>query len=273
MNERLFPRDTETLPPIQPGEVVRQTPNFQIVTDYKLGLEGQKSGERFFIEPLTRDGEIMLGKAAKAHNIYNFNLRPHPYNPPGGDVVVPALQADYIPTNASPLLHGDIQIPEPGKGTIPSPDRMEACLAQQAQSNTRYPHTVYTFADNLLSEHRMPNPVTRDLRLLQAIYLDDIPDRIIHSPDDNPYYKVRKGFWIGVVHDLDQGLETEEFTDPTIVERINSFLTTYGSGTGFLYAKHLTTQEDIIALNGLIDKIWKTYGNEGIKIASSEFKN
>ncbi len=147
---------------------------------------------------------------------------------------------------------GKVQIPESGKDTIPSPDRMEECIARKRFGD-------YTFADDLPPEYGIPNPITRQLRLLQTTHLDEIPSRVLHSADENSYYKVRKGWWILVLRRMRWGVERQEFTDSELLEEIQRFREKYTSKE-FSSSHHLTTGEDIGAANNLIDRIWSMYG-------------
>lgn len=242
-------KDKDPLPPIVPGEVLRRTPNLQVVTDYKPGLEGQRAGERFFIEPFTSDAEAMLAKAAAVHNIYNFIIRRHPGR--FGDFT-PCLRADYIPGNVDVLLKGEVKIPELGKDTIPSPDRMEECIAKN-------PYGAYTFSDELPVNFGVPNPYTRRLRVHQARYLDDVPERIIHSTDTNRWYKVRTAWWTVLFTTIERGLISGEFTDEALIAHIQEFKAKY-KREEFFRPNNLTTAEDIAAANALIDRIWEAHG-------------
>jgi hypothetical protein len=250
MSERLLHLDGQPLPPIEPGEVLRRTPNFWVVTDYKPGLEGQRGGERFYIEPSSRAGEDMLESAAVAHNIYNFDLRSREYR--RGVYVSPSLRADYIPGNIPVLLQGEVKIPEPGKDTIPSPDRMEACIARDRFGD-------YTFADDLPRDFGVPNPHVRQLRVLQATHSDETPEEVVHSSDNNRWYKVRTGWWITMLDTIQNALARSEIADAALLEAIEPFMAKY-SDREFLRAEHLTTAEDIAAANALIDRIWEAHG-------------
>ncbi|OGH02569.1 MAG: hypothetical protein A2798_02935 [Candidatus Levybacteria bacterium RIFCSPHIGHO2_01_FULL_37_17] len=133
------PLKESLLPRFEAGRVVRQTTHFRVVMDYKPGLEKTEAGERFFIEPLSDKAEIMLGLAALAHNVgvNNFNFREVAV----GDIKTlrKSLRADFIAVNVASLFLGVTEIPKEGADTIPSPKRMEECLAS-------HPDT-YTFSD------------------------------------------------------------------------------------------------------------------------------
>ena len=235
----------DPLPPINPGEIIRKTPNFQVVTDYKPGLEDKRSGERFFLEPLTRRGAAMLLIASKAHDIYNFNHRPVE------GYVFPCLRADYIRANIPVLLKGEVQIPKLGEDTIPSPDRIEECIMKG--------NMIYTFADNLPEGFGTSNPNTRQLRMLQMADKDTIPNEIIHSNYPDKHYKVRKNWWYEVLISIDLGIEDGEFTDPELIKEMHTFQKKYQTKE-FFDPNNLTTSENIQEVNALIDKIWETYG-------------
>jgi len=237
------------LPDILAGEIVLKTPNLRVVTDYKPGLEGQREGASFFIEPLNSSGEASLLTAAVAHNFFTFNLRPVlPHWIPGEYFVYPCLQVDYSPENLPPLFQGAVLIPEQGKSTVPSPQRMETCITQ-----IKYGH--YTFADDLPENHGVSNPYTRRLRLMQTTSADEIPDAIVHSDGPNPWYKIRTAWWFGVVARLDLGVESGEFSDPGIIEEIQAFGIKYHDlGT------RTRTAEDIAEANRIITLVWNKYG-------------
>lgn len=245
MLERLLQIEHEPLPPIRAGEIIRKTSNFQVVTDYKPGLEGKREGERFFLEPLTRNGAHMLWSASKAHNIYNINHRRV------GEYTFPCLRADYIKPNVNVLLKGEVQIPKSEEDTIPSPDRMEECLMKR--------NAIYSFADNLSEDFGISNPNTRQLRMLQMADKDNIPNEIVHSNSDDSYYKVRKNWWYGVLLSMLSGIEEGEFKDPELIKEMDTFHNKFW-GREFFDANHLTTSKDIQEVNILLEKIWETYG-------------
>lgn len=244
------------LPEIVSGLVVYETPHYQVVTDYKPGLEGIKEGERFFIHPIRSEGMSMLLKAAMAHNIFNFNLRPvWPHYIEGKFFVYPCLRADYIPENVPILFRGVVEIPKPGEDTIPSPNRMERCIAL---APSKHSEMHYTFADDLPPKYGIENYWTRDVRLLQTTHSDEIPAEVLHSADPNPYFKVRKGWWASFMASLENGLEYEEWTDPTLTQDIKGFIKSYRE-RGFFSSRHLTTKADIDTVNNLANLIWEQY--------------
>ncbi len=118
--------EAEHLPQFIPGHVVRNTPNYQVVTDYKPGMEGNPKGWRFYIVPKTDDAERMLHQAADVHNIHNFV--PRQVVDADKTVERQALRADFIEENLQPLFQGKTEKPGEGEDTIPSPDRLEDCL-------------------------------------------------------------------------------------------------------------------------------------------------
>lgn len=124
------------LPDFYPGCVVKETANYRVVTDWKPGLENQPDGERFFIEPKTDAGEEMLFSAAQAHNIPNFNPRTVL------DSKRLCLRCDFSMENLGPIFFRETIVPEVGKDSVPSPDRMEECLEQG--------HKEYSFEDWVL---------------------------------------------------------------------------------------------------------------------------
>ncbi len=127
-----------SLPDFTNGTIVKETIHFRVVMGFKPGLEGQPDGARFFIEPLDDDAESMLKLAAKAHHIPNFNQRE--VRTLNESKPRECLRADFIADNLPALLHGHIDIPTEGSDSVPSPDRMEACLKLHP--------TGYTFSDS-----------------------------------------------------------------------------------------------------------------------------
>ncbi len=123
METRVDPLD---LPPFSAGSIIRSTHNFRVVMGYKPGMEGQKTGERFFIEPLSDKAEKMLELAAAAHNVPNITNRPVHLD--DQVQIRKSLRADFITENLPALIAGLTEIPTEGIDTIPSPDRMEECL-------------------------------------------------------------------------------------------------------------------------------------------------
>ncbi|MBI4036501.1 hypothetical protein HY386_01310 [Candidatus Daviesbacteria bacterium] len=126
------------LPAFTPGGILRETPHFKIVMDWKLGMERQPGGERFFIEPKDEGALRMLQLAARVHRINNFNNRT--VQTSQGEKEFPSLRANFSMENLPTLLLGVVEIPEDDEDTIPSPDRMEGCL--------RLHPDEYTFSDN-----------------------------------------------------------------------------------------------------------------------------
>lgn len=248
MHERVLPDGS--LPEIVPGAELLVTPNYRVVTDYKPGLEGQRAGERFFIEPRTGQGYSVLLKAAIAHNIYNFNHRPIPGIRNTGADLIPSLRADYSRENLPAIFDGVVEIPQPGEDTIPPPQRMEACMANGRE---------YTFADGLSPTHGIPNPHTRHLRLLQATFKDEPPTKVIHSNDPDSYYKVRKNWWVVLMASLEVGLDDGEFSDLETAQLIEQFFGKFRTRT-FMSPDNLTTLDDIAVANRLITTIWGKYG-------------
>ncbi|EKD57511.1 MAG: hypothetical protein ACD_57C00259G0005 [uncultured bacterium] len=117
--------------------MVKETANYRVIMDWKPGLEDQPEGERFYIEPKTDKAEAMLISAAMAHNIPNFDTR---------NVVTKnkvrarqCLRTDFIVENLRPIFFKETIVPEEGKDSVPSPDRMEECLDLN--------RTEYTFED------------------------------------------------------------------------------------------------------------------------------
>lgn len=252
MVERIIATNTETglMPEIIPGAELLITPNYRVVTDYKPELEGERTGERFFLEPRTSQGLTMLLEAAKAHNIYNFNHRSISGVRSEGLDLIPCLRADYSAENIPALFTDVTEIPKAGEDTIPSPARMEVCLVKKGD---------YTFADDLPANYAIPNPTTRHLRLLQTLFKDEIPSYIVHSGDSDSYYKVRKNWWNGVCLSLDAGLDYE-FKDLDIQQHIEKFLNKYYN-LEFGHPDNLTTSQNIAEANRLISQIWEKYGS------------
>lgn len=253
MKEKSRSQDGEKLRPIKPGEVIRETPNFRVVTDYKPGLEGKRKGERFYIEPLSESGIATLMYAAAAHNIYNFDHRPVHGIRRDGVSVVPCLRADYIWENAVVLVRGDVRIPKKDEDSVPSPDRMEEVIAKGI--------TIYTFQDDIPLGHQIKNPVARKLRVLQKTYKDEIPRDTVHSSDPDSYYKARKGWWRKVLLWIDVGIKTTEFKNPALLNKIREFKQDYAESDFFDTTERRTTKKDIRRANEILDEIWYVYGN------------
>lgn len=122
-------------PEFVPGKTILETRlgQYRVVTDFKPNTKHTELDRRFFIEPLTDDAERMLELAAGKHNIqdYQFNLR----NVPGEKETKlrRCVRADFIPENLPALLAGQVVKPEQGKDSVPSPERMEACLLKHPQ--------------------------------------------------------------------------------------------------------------------------------------------
>lgn len=247
---------TGLLPPeITPGEIVLQTPHYQVVTDFKPGMEGDPKGNRFFLMA-REDSNILISlllDSAMAHNIYNFNFIPVVTNDRLS--FVPAVRADYIPENIPTLLEGFVEIPKSvdlADHTIPSPDRLEACLDDYLllDPENQPSRPEYTFKTG--EPNNIPDPATRGLRLMYHLYSDEIPDRIIHSGSENRYFKVTKIWFVGVTHFLHKGLRSGEFSDPEVIPLIHEFIDFFRTE----YSKRrLTKPEDIERTNELIKKI------------------
>ena len=237
------------LPEMTPGEIVHQTEHYCVVTDFKPGMEGDPNGARFFIELRDESKSVwMLFEAAKAHNIYNFNIRP--VSIPWGIVYLPSLRADYIPNNIHPLIEGRVEIPVSPRvedHTIPSPDRMETCLKRIPPSG----HLEYTFVDGEV--YQIPDPMTRQLRLLLNVFSDEIPSEEIHGNSAHRYFKVRRNWFHRVVGAMEMGIRTGEFKDSELVSALKEFL--YYIVSDEFRKKPLTTKDDIEWANSLIRKI------------------
>ncbi|OGH11389.1 MAG: hypothetical protein A3B38_01000 [Candidatus Levybacteria bacterium RIFCSPLOWO2_01_FULL_36_13] len=122
------------LPSFTKGAIVKETPNYRVVMDYKPGDEGKASGQRFFIEPLSDEAERMLALAALKHNVLNINYREIEVRKV--KALRKSLRADFIAENLPSLLFGVTQAPEEGADTIPSPERMEECLNSHPETYT-----------------------------------------------------------------------------------------------------------------------------------------
>lgn len=233
---------------ITPGEIVHQTPNYQIITDFKPGLECRPEGARFFITPRSNTGAVdVLFEAAMAHNLYTFTTRA--IDTPSGTEYVPALRADYISENIPPLFFGRVDIPTSHAledHTIPSPDRMEACINKFLPVSP-----FYSMVDG--EPITVPDPKTRQLRLLMNAYSDEIPEELIESTSSNRYFKSRKNWFMAVVHALNSGIKSGEFQNQQLVGTINYFLNyTYSDQ---FREKKLITPTDIYLANSVIANI------------------
>jgi hypothetical protein len=235
--------DKNPLPSIVPSEVLKQTRNYQIVTDYYPAVGSSEMRPAFFIDPMTEKGMGVLGKAAVAHNYFRFVIRPTPVGSDRHRQFQPALLVEYESSSLPPLFQGRVEIPEAGAFTIPSPDRMEQCI----------PEGNYSFSDG--EPMSIPNPYSRRLKMLQGMYLDDIPDEIIHSTADNPYNKVRKGWWLLSIRALNNALRVNEVGDINLVARAEALSSKYSE---FIRSSRVTTEQDIAAVNEIIDQIWNS---------------
>lgn len=126
------------LPPFIPGGVVRTTNHFRVVMDYKSGFEydfgedetDKTPKKRFYIEPLSDDAQEMLGLASEMHGFSGDGFRERPVTVGDETRERLCLRADFTVDNLPSLLLGIVEIPDPyeGRYTIPSLERMEACL-------------------------------------------------------------------------------------------------------------------------------------------------
>ncbi len=233
--------DKNPLPSIVPGEVLKQSPNYQIVTNFYPAVDSSEMRPAFFIDSMTEQGMGMLGKAAVAHNYFRFVIRPTPVGSDRHRQFQPALLVEYESSSLPPLFQGRVQIPEARAFTIPSLDRMEQCI----------PGGSYSFSDE--EPMLIPNPYSRRLKMLQGMYLDDIPDEIIHSNADNPYYKARKGWWLLALRALNGALRSSEVDDIQLIGQAETFSSKYSE---FIRSSRITTEQDIVAVNEIIDQIW-----------------
>ena len=240
------------LPPeITPGKIVHQTAHYQVVTDFKPGMEGKPKGARFFIEPKS-DGVpvFMLFNAAETHNIYDFTIRP--IATPQGTTHLPTLRVNYTAANVSPLMYGKVDVPSSyamKDSTVPSPDHMELCMDKKPpfQAKANY----YFFVEGATLQ--IPNPMTRRLHLLLNAFSDEIPPQIIHGNNNDRYRKVRKNWFNGVVGAMESGMLSGEFANIDLIGRVEQFLD-YVTSYDFKH-KLLTTEDDIKWANALIREI------------------
>lgn len=121
-------RDALALPQFATNQLVKETVNYRVVTDWKPSLEDQPEGKRFYIEPKTDAAEETLIAASKAHNIPNFDKRN--VLTETGVRARQCLRADFSVENLGPIFFRETVVPEEGEDSVPSPDRMEECLNQ-----------------------------------------------------------------------------------------------------------------------------------------------
>lgn len=245
-------KDRLSLPKIIPGEIIRETTNYRVVTDHKPGTTRQRQDERFFIIPRTYRGVKMLLDGALRHNIFNFNLRSvQDVITPGEIDYVPCLRADYSRENLPSLLEGKVGIPQPGEDTIPPPDRMDECIGMERE--------VYSFSNKSALNPLIPNLYTRALRVLQTAYTDDISSLFVNIDKPINFSKGSKEWWRKVCSDLKYSTyyTYKEFTDPDTRKRIDGFLRRYNDD---FFTNAAITEEHITEANKLINIIWVSYG-------------
>lgn len=250
-----FPAETRyigrlDMPPIKIGEIIYETLHFRIVTDYKPGLEEQRKGERFFLEPKNYKAAAILLEAATYHNIYNFNVR-RSGQPYSNVSWLPALRIDYTQENIPALFQGFTEIPEEGKDSIPSPDRLEECMKLRPACLSQY----------RFSETEDNPPVAdltlRHLKQLYLVFSDVIPNKIIHSTDPNPWFKVRKSWFTGVRADITVAIEEGLITDKIVLKTIQDCFDHLQKSEFF--DDRDTLPEDIARVNAVIQAILDFY--------------
>lgn len=91
--------------------------------------------------------------------------------------------------------------------------------------------------------------VARHLRMLKNSYKDEIPEEIIHSNYPDNKYKVRKGWWAGVVRSMELIIEDTPNLNKNTEKRFNNFIDKYVESDFF---RTLTTEEDIFQANNII---------------------
>lgn len=87
------------------------------------------------------------------------------------------------------------------------------------------------------------------LRWLRGEFSDKIPYEVLHGRGD---FKVRKNWWQGVVGYLERGLRKGDIPQE-FREEAEAFLEHYTSED--FHNQPLTTQEDIVRANSLLDRI------------------
>ena len=101
------------------------------------------------------------------------------------------------------------------------------------------------------------------LKWLKNDSIDEIPQEILSGHNrDKSNYKVRKNWWAGVLADLANILEEGLIKDEELKERIWAFLQEY-TANGFFARQRLTTQEDIVKVNALIDEVLRSLEANG----------
>ena len=96
--------------------------------------------------------------------------------------------------------------------------------------------------------------ITDHIRFLRDTFSDEIPGEVIHSDAKNNRFKVRRNWWVGLLADLENGLEDGEFSDPQVQREIKDFTEFYYHRPNF-FDKPLTTADDIARANSLIRRI------------------
>jgi len=129
------------LPVFDNGVVVNQNEHFRVVMGYKPGKENITDGQRFYIEPLTDDGEQMLKLAIQQHhNPYKDILTSRDVPMKSGEIKSRiCVRANFDPENIPTLLLDQTIEPAAGETSMPSLKRMEECIALHPN--------VYTFYD------------------------------------------------------------------------------------------------------------------------------
>lgn len=109
---------------------------------------------------------------------------------------------------------------------------------------------IKNFEKTTFSREKVKMSVRNHLERLK-LDKDEIPERIIHSTDEDNLYKVRKMWWQDFIANLRIFNEFINL-DNNLKEEIEQFITKYKSDS---FKKRLTTDEDIKDANSLMGKV------------------
>lgn len=93
-----------------------------------------------------------------------------------------------------------------------------------------------------------------ELREFRDAFSDEIPAEILNSISPNNRFKVRKGWFQGLVARLECGIMFGDITNPLIVSKTERGMARFTSSR---FQKNLTTKRDITYANLLIDLVLK----------------
>lgn len=93
----------------------------------------------------------------------------------------------------------------------------------------------------------------KHLKYLRDNFSEDIPREILHSILKNPYYKVRKNWFVDVMADAENIIK-EEYASPQSKKLFLNFLKIYKSND---FKRRITTKEDIKRGNEILNSLIK----------------